>query len=516
MGKKLFLFAAAAAVLVSCTENDLGGDTSFAKESTSDAIQFSAKTRSAGSTRAGVEGQIDTNDKLKGTAEIKTSTTVSGFGVFAYMKGTNGATDCYTYSTSWSWNTGTPNFMYNQKVDWNTTAGAWGYSPLKYWPNDFAAGNVDNSQPATEANKAQGSVAAGKLSFFAYAPYVSASDISSASTEGIIGLTANSATTEPKVTFRFKHSGTYGTNAVYDISTSNNVDLLWGTRTTASYDNADGGTNATTSKYQDTEGNYYNTDLTKQKTAETVDFKFKHALAKIGGYEDSKSGIQVVADFDDNDATPKESQAAGSKAAETLITLNSITIANAEETGTNKMAVGGVFNIATGLWESQDYDTGASFSKTYNASDAANNSAVWEPATPNLTYSSGWKQGGSALAGVDETFKDVFTSATDALYIIPGSNAKLKITVQYTVRTYDSNLADLDGEGTAETTSTKVVQTIANVVDFTALKSNHYYKLIIHLGLTSVKFAAEVAEWDQDNTSGDNTEVIWLPSNTTE
>lgn len=470
--------------------------------------------------RAGVEGQIDSDDKLKGTTEIKTSVSVPGFGVFAYMKGTNGATNCYTFSDpTYTWNDAAPNFMYNQKVDWNTTvSGAWGYAPLKYWPNDFAAdGNVDNAQPSTEANNAQGSVDAGKLSFFAYAPYVDATASTGAvtpNTYGIIGLTTNAATTEPKVTFRFKHTGTYGTDAVYDISTSNNVDLLWGTRTTASYNLANNGTSTLTG-YKDSENNYYNTDLTKQKTTETVDFKFKHALAKIGGYEGSKSGIQVVADFDANDATPKETPAEGTKATETLITLNSITIQNAEDSG-NKMAVGGVFNIASGRWENQDYDTGASFTKTYSVGDAANNSVVWEPATPTLTYSSGWKQDGETLAGIDQTFKDVFTSATDALYIIPGSDAKLKITVQYTVRTYDANLVDLDGESTAETTSTKVVQTIANVVDFTALKSNHYYKLIIHLGLTSVKFAAEVAAWDQDNTSGDNTEVIWLPSNTTE
>ena len=512
--KKTFLAitALAAMLFAGCTSSD--ELTTLESIKTADnnptPVQFGTYM-GKGTTRAGVEGQIDSDDKLKGTTEIKTSIKVPGFGVFAYMKGTNGETDCYTKpSTDWVWQLENPNFMYNQKVDWNTTvSGAWGYSPLKYWPNDFSTSSVDAASPA-----ATGSAAAGKLSFFAYAPYVSATDISSAGTEGIIGLTANDANTEPKVTFRFKHTGTYGSNAMYDISTSNNVDLLWGTRTTASYDNADGTTNATTSKYQDSESNYYNTDLTKQKTAETVDFNFKHALSKIGGYEGSKSGIQVVADFDANDATPKETSGAGSKAAQTLITLNSITIANAVESSTNKMAVGGVFNIATGSWESQDYDTGASFSKTYSVGDAANNSAVWEPATPNLTYDSGWKQGGSALAGIDETFKDVFTSATDALFIIPGSDAKLKITVQYTVRTFDSNLADIDGAATAETTSTKVVQTIANVVDFRALKSNHYYKLIIHLGLTSVKFAAEVAAWDQDNASGNNTEVIWLPSNT--
>lgn len=49
-----------------------------------------------------------------------------------------------------------------------------------------------------------------------------------------------------------------------------------------------------------------------------------------------------------------------------------------------------------------------------------------------------------------------------------------------------------------------------------------YYKLLIHLGLTSVKFSAIVADWDSsdapgqggdDNSNIDNNKDIWLPSN---
>ena len=58
------------------------------------------------------------------------------FGVLAY----------YTNGYNWS-NASPPNFMYNQKVNWNSTK--WEYSPVKYWPNE----DTD------------------KLTFFAYAPY---------------------------------------------------------------------------------------------------------------------------------------------------------------------------------------------------------------------------------------------------------------------------------------------------------------------------------------------------------
>ena len=49
------------------------------------------------------------------------------------------------------------------------------------------------------------------------------------------------------------------------------------------------------------------------------------------------------------------------------------------------------------------------------------------------------------------------------------------------------------------------------------LASNKYITLVIHLGLTSVKFAASVAEWgdtDGDGTSDANVnQEVWLPSN---
>ena len=96
------------------------------------------------------------------------------------------------------------------------------------------------------------------------------------------------------------------------------------------------------------------------------------------------------------------------------------------------------------------------------------------------------------------------------------------MTITYTVRTYDANLAAV----TNETTNTKVVQTITNQVTIPAnsLAANKYYKLLIHLGLTSVKFSATVSDWSiPGDTNGNGTidgsetdeeeKEIWLPSN---
>ncbi len=446
-------------------------------------------------TRAGVNGVIT-------TASLQSGAHSAGFGVFAYMKGTNGATDCYTTG---SWNTCEPNFMYNQPVTWATDH--WTYTPVKYWPNDFSTGSVDARTPA-----ATGSVNAGKISFFAYAPYVAATATDgtvSPNTEGITALSANNADTEPWVTYKLKKTGT---PEKYDLTTSQNVDLLWGTRGVGTYKEATEDNTTTLT----TEAPYvYNIDLTKQNTTEKVNFLFKHALAKFGGNDGSRCGLQVVADFDLNDAIPSETPSGTTpyvKAAETLITLNSIKIENLNTEG-NKFAIGGKFNLATGTWSEWVYAGADELRTEYTVESTGTNKDVWEPTTLQLTYSSGWKNSSSDLPGVDQSFKDVFSSAADALYFIPGGNCKMKITVQYTVRTFDANLVDIDGAAMAETTSTKVVQTIANVVDFSALKSNHFYKLIIHLGMTSVKFAATVADWDTTTSSTDDTQVIWLPSN---
>jgi len=504
--KKNFLAmtALAAMLFAGCTSSDdiTTRETITKANEAATPINFGTYMGKTG-TRAGTPGTI-TTDGANSTVSLQTQ----GFGVFAYMKGTNGATDCFTYSDpNWNWNVQTPNFMYNQQVTYS--ASKWSYSPVKYWPNDFSTGSVDARTPA-----ATGSVNAGKISFFAYAPYVAATATTgtvSPNTEGITALSANNADTEPWVTYKFKKTGT---PEKYDLTTSQNVDLLWGTRTTASYDLASGSETALDGKYKDSEGNSYNTDLTKQKTAETIDFNFKHALAKFGGKEGTRCGLQVVADFDLNDESPSATPsgtASNVKAAETLITLNSIKIENMTEDG-KKFAIGGKFNLARGTWSDWVYAGAGDLRKEYTVGSTTN-AEVWEPSTLQLTYDSGWKNSTESLPGVDETFKDVFSDVEDALYFIPGGNCTMKITVQYTVRTYDANLVDIDGANPAETTSTKVVQTIANVVNFGTLKSNHFYKLIIHLGMTSVKFAATVADWDTTTGSTDDTQVIWLPSN---
>ena len=536
--------AASAFVLTGCTETDLSGDTSLAKESAPSAIQFSAKTRNAGATRTtgGSVGDIT-------TTTLKTGAHASdGFGVMAYVKGTNGATDCYTTGT---WNDEKPNFMYNQQVTYSTDH--WTYTPVKFWPNDFANGNVDTKQgEAGEETAATGSVNSGKVSFFAYAPFVAPENYTAKSTthkrnstdntafdvkvsgtaadEGIVAITANDYQKEPEVKYVLKTA-----------SLDQAVDLLWGVRAAnTTYTLADGGSNN-----NNTEA--YNTDLTKQAANETIDFLFKHALAKIGGhtYENPnhQTGLQVILDLDNGSTTagvqPGTAITGGEKQANTLVTVESIKIrdlktyaAEKSETDASDLINSGWFNIATGTW-SENTTKGATYNHAVDKSSSGDytmNPDIAEPADASkLAYSTGWTNNTVAIPGVITTAPtDVYTEDSKApgLLLIPSPDydQTLVVTVKYIVRTFDDHLAtSANNDGATNGTWSKVEQTITNKVTIPAnsLKSNKFYKLLIHLGLTSVKFSATVADWeentsnpDDDNDNTDSNKDIYLPSNT--
>ena len=478
-----YLLPAALLALAACSS-----ETDFTQEDVQQAqaqqdvpVAFSTYMGTAGGTRATNPSSggfdIDTDGKLQS----------SGFGVFAYLTGAS----AYAGSTA-------PNFMYNQQV---TYSGGWTYTPVKYWPNGIDAANADNS-PSNTATQS----GIQYLSFFAYAPYVANVPASPAPDDGIMGLPDNSTATRPVITYKLPSTPT----------ASNTVDLLWGIRGQLTYNEADGGNNTVAALSNET----YNENLTKQTTTERVKFLFKHALAKIGG----KDGLKVVADFDGNGAG---TGGFGSKDANTLITVKSVTIKDALSSGTTTMIPSGEFDISTGTWSgwgtsaATAQQTLASIAAANINEDVAENFETNFP-TANATNNvvSNWNRATSTtIPGVTTTAQDVYKSdATDGGFLlIPGQAGQtLEVEVEYVVRTFDSSLnADVaSGDGTAssgEGTWTKVTQKIKNNVTLPALEVNKYYTLVIHLGLTSVKFSAEVSDWD---AAGDaDTRVVWLPSN---
>ena len=180
---------------------------------------------------------VFTGTQTKGTITDNTGTTgiqTTGFGVLAYYTGTDDF-------GSGSHASPTPNFMWNQKVEYKSSA--WSYTPLKYWPN----------------------TAGEKISFFAYAPY--ADTQSAASSSNGIELTAATATGYPKITFHWNTT-----------TPSAGVDLV--------------ATNAAQT------GGDKTINLTKQTAA--VPFKFKHVLSRAnfwakldGSVNDSETKVFI-------------------------------------------------------------------------------------------------------------------------------------------------------------------------------------------------------------------------------
>ena len=507
MKKVLFFAAAAIAMLASCSQNDdlTAPKVAEAKQTPVEIGMYMGKTAQ---TRSGWAGVIT-------DTELKDAGKANGFGVFAYYTGANDyaytavKTDGTTGQTTWK-----PNFMYNEHISYSSTRETeggyitnWTYTPVKYWPNDVQNGAVDDQDNNASDNPATGNGAnGGKLTFFAYAPYV-ASPV--ADSEGINSFTANSVNSDPIVGYKLAANG------------KDAVDLLWGTAGTASAGVAGAANtgvsyNASGTEYQQSilpnketspDGYTLNADLTKQKTNGKVDFVFKHALAKFGG----KQGLQIKLDLDDE----KGAETGGEKAASTKVTVKSITISakhKSAASGDDKYyqnPMKGNFNLANGYWNitSTEGTAAAAATTTYvinqNGTDVAGtlNASIKEPITPV----SAWTDL-SSTAGVLTTAGNVYADDGEAapLVFIPGTYPELTVTVDYIVRTEDTKL---DG-GYSE-----VEQIITKKVTFASpTKLNKYYKLLIHLGLTSVKFTASVSDWETTGSATPDAEV-YVPIN---
>ena len=140
MKKNIFwgTFLLTACMVCSCSQEEV-----VSEVTTNQAISFDTYVGRNAQTRASVA----TETTLEGSDE--------GFGVFGY----------YTEDDDWS-SSAKPNFMYNQQVTYDDTESAWGYDPIKYWPD-------------------------GNISFYAYAPY----------SENGYTLSANNVAGAPTLTY---------------------------------------------------------------------------------------------------------------------------------------------------------------------------------------------------------------------------------------------------------------------------------------------------------------------------
>lgn len=543
MKKILFFAAAAVAMLASCSQNDdLTAPTVAQNAQQQTAVLFGTYLGRQAETRTYTSGPIsNTTNATSG----ETALYEAGFGVFSYLTAD-------LYSNTPTPTTLKPNFMYDQQVT-STDGSTWTYTPIKYWPNgvDTKEGvATDPSNTATEAG-------AQYLSFFAYAPYMPMSSFSVAGTgtvttdfptalgastafktvatptNGIVGMTTNEFTGNVWVKYLMPNA-----------KASEAIDLLWGLNGKEQYQETDN-----TPSTSQTIGTGYNMNLTKQTTNEKVKFLFKHALAKLGGNTETTesasepasagTGFMIKLDVDAYNG--------GTLDDKTLVTVEKVEIMDAKSasdagitTGgetTSNLANSGWFNIEQGVWSNVGIATaGATYSvvaenATANDNDltdanySLNPNIKENPSGVSNVVGTAWQATTSGnndytggATGVTVTAVPLFAKETiPGLLVIPsGATQTIYVRIKYYVRTLDANLSDHYSE---------VVQTITNKVDLSSLASNKYYKIIMHLGLTSVKFEAIVSDWQlksgsnidgdghETGGSGDNESSVWLPSN---
>lgn len=603
MKKKFTYFVAAvcaALTFSACSSDKLeaySGQTLENPESPSNAISFGTYMGKTGTTRAYSGGQIgNETNTTQGITSLKDEGV--NFGVFAYYTGTKDYRGYDTNAFDWANASGTswkktetnkyPNFMYNEKIYWSSDKSQWIYDVVKYWPNGTDAANTAPTLSNTALQKDEA-----KLSFFAFAPYTTATTTGYSGTvpsgvEASNVLTNTNTSGIQAITSNTSNSNVWVKYLMPDANANTAVDLLWGVRGAYQYKEADN-TNNPSSALTSLDGITYNENLTKQivkesSATERVSFLFKHALAKFSGQlvtgdesatetpgSETQIGFKVVVDIDKNSATPETVGQSDQTTyftndfseAKTLVTLKSVKIqdgktayddranngiASDASAITSNLNNAGWFNIEEGVWSNGSVETtGASYnvqgsnatSNDENTTDAnySLNPDIKEPATgvttsllaedASDTYNpKKWNGtgGDNSPKGVTLTAKPVFAKENiPGLLLIPSGDDTgndIYITVDYLVRTVDTKLA---------AGFTQVEQVITNKVSLASLRPNKFYTIIMHIGLTSVKFEAVVADWantvggtydenghytpGSDTDATEEREVIWLPSN---
>ena len=456
MNKKLLFGATVAAVLASCSSDDLSVQTAAKQETQGleNAVSFEAYSQRS-LTRAGAVGAMD-NDQLK----------TNGFGVFGYY------TDMNEYDQ-----TSTPNFMYNQKV----SGAGWTYEPVKYWPNEYG-------------NKAQ-SDDVDKLSFFAYAPYVENTP-STGKVEagedlvGITGFTRNTAAGDPYVKY------------VGSLDPTKCVDLCWGVVDPSAdqdWNIINGGSQRMSAGMP-----WLNVQRPQKSLGQKMKFVFKHALSQLN--------VQIDADVNTNQHGQGAELDANTKVFVRSVTFSGFAMKGAlnlnnEEAGTPNWKGYNCSNEPLLAEEYTIYD-GMKDGKEGTGYTASNEKVTGLNKT--IIQSKKWSEQ-AATEGVTKTAKNLFNGAVnDPIYVIPTGD-DMTVTIVYDIETKDANLAGTVSD--LETAGVSIENKISKTITLTSgdamkLEAGKKYTIQLHLGLSQVEFDATVSDW-ADGASGE----AWLPAN---
>ncbi|MCR5575280.1 MAG: Ig-like domain-containing protein [Bacteroidaceae bacterium] len=458
MKNKFLTMAALATVLMACSKESetIDNPAPIDKGKTEVAVQqpitFGAYVNRA-TTRAGASGTLVLSNPANGETSLQDP--LIGFGVMAYYTDDNQYSPIYV-----------PNFMYNTHVKYNGSA--WTYEPMQYWPNE------------TGSNAASEGV--DRLSFFAYAPYVDVDNttgvVSAGEDYGIVGLSRNGAKGDPFVQY------------YASLDPDKQVDFCWGVND---------------------EGKPY-LNMTKQVVGGNVKFYFNHALAALN--------VQVDADVDV--LNPHDNTDVHNALAEgTRIYVRSVTFEG--------FATKGSFNLNTNkaTWydlAGDGYIDGGSvtvYDGRTNGKEGQSESVNEAPLglNPNLVQSvpytnSDGTPNAAVKKGVTHETVNLFNGTGAPIYVIP-SGQPMNVTIVYDVETVTDELSGYLSDGVTHGTSVenKITKTISfsnGTTTSNKLEAGKKYNLTLHLGMTSVKFNATVADWGSNSEGG-----AGLPSNLT-
>ena len=495
MKKSLFMMAAAALAMTACTSDDLKVTDQQVTNAEPVGIAFDTYVSNvtSGATRAGNSYQgygPYTNTNMKDANE--------GFGVFAsYYSGT-------TKYEALGDDTPASNFMYNQNVTFDGTV--WSYSPLLYWPNQTSKdGATDGQTDSQTGNTAQTDIL-DRVSFFAYAPYLPIvddktngldkedgkvygeydedNDAAVQKTVGVTEMISNTAAKVPEIK--------------YVMGTEPKVceDLLWAV---APY----GGLNYTAVNGTPVKIDYGTSyvDLIKPAANTKIKFLFQHALSAL------KMSIvaaidQVAPDgktLDDNthiyvnyvkltSETPSAaSPTTGFATSGTLSLLNRIedgggAIANLPNwTETTQVP------LKIGATAGTD-DVNLTINPTLQSPKGTDGLYTEFTNTGVTNTEVGLFANGTAGADLDDML--MFIPVLPAGYTYAGAAAlAVNLEIDYDVVTQSANV---DGE------QVKVNNVIRKRIQLPKYRNGRIYKLKLILGVSSVQFEAEAADWTTD------------------
>lgn len=469
--KKLFLFAAVAAMLAGCSETDELAQRQVQQQAENGAVSFSVYTNRT-VTRAGKAGMLSTESLQEADG---------GFGVFAY----------HTNNSFYDSQNSEINFMYNQKVTWSGQK--WEYDPVKYWPNEFGTNAKSNDIDY--------------VTFFAYAPYV---DLNSMT--GVVLAGDDAAQQQWKNITSASRNGDKGDPVIrymVDTNPQTSVDLLWGVAANANFQGLAPAATATPLK----EGGCY-LNLSKQKGVDDkIEWRFHHALSKLK--------VEIIAASDIATEGTTEYVAAGDATpidAPTRVYLRWIEFQGFAMSGALNLNSATPLNgtVPTARWMSYDgatdlkitavrfndglFDDKEGIANNVNPNERVLgklNETIIEESTP----AGGWLDKNAGIPTANYT--NIFANATedkDCIYVIP-TGLPVKISMLYDIETADKRVGKYLSDG--KTTGVHISNEISKSLDGLKFEAGKAYIIKIVVGLESVKVTAEVEPWGDTAQAAD-------------